>query len=121
MRGADVTQEGLFITRKTADYVPAGHPLIAIREILNRALRDMDLLRSDGVVSGALLLNTRTGRLIAVRSRATEARARPARRARPAHRARAVPRVAPATASRRALKARWGLEELGLAHECVER
>jgi len=44
MRGADVTQEGLFITRKTADYVPAGHPLIAIREILNRALRDMDLL-----------------------------------------------------------------------------
>ena len=44
MRGADVTQEGLFITRKTADYVPAGHPLIAIRGILNRALRDMDLL-----------------------------------------------------------------------------
>jgi transposase len=44
MRGADVTQEGLFITRKTADYVPEGHPLIAIREILNRALRDMDLL-----------------------------------------------------------------------------
>jgi transposase len=44
MRGADVTQEGLFVTRKTADYVPAGHPLVAIREILNRALRDMDLL-----------------------------------------------------------------------------
>ena len=44
MRGADVTQEGLFVTRKTADYVPAEHPLIAIREILNRALRDMDLL-----------------------------------------------------------------------------
>jgi len=44
MRGADVTQEGLFVTRKTADYVPADHPLVAIREILNRALRDMDVL-----------------------------------------------------------------------------
>lgn len=44
MRGADVTQEGLFVTRKTADYVPADHPLVPIREILNQALRDMDLL-----------------------------------------------------------------------------
>jgi transposase len=44
MRGADVMQEGLFVTRQTADYVPAGHPLVAIREILNRALRDMDVL-----------------------------------------------------------------------------
>lgn len=44
MRGADVTQEGLFLSRQTADYVPAGHPLVAIREILNRALRDMDVL-----------------------------------------------------------------------------
>jgi transposase len=44
MRGADVTQEGLFVTRQTADYVPDGHPLVAIREILNRALRDMDVL-----------------------------------------------------------------------------
>jgi transposase len=44
MRGADVTQEGLFVTRKTVDFVPAGHPLVAIREILNQALRDMDLL-----------------------------------------------------------------------------
>ncbi len=43
MRGADVTQEGLFVTRTTADYVPTDHPL-AIRQILNRALRDMDLL-----------------------------------------------------------------------------
>lgn len=39
MRGADVMQEGLFAVRQTADYVPAGHPLVAIREILNRALR----------------------------------------------------------------------------------
>lgn len=44
MRGADVTQEGLFVTRKTSDFVPAGHPLMAIREIINRALRDMDVL-----------------------------------------------------------------------------
>ena len=44
MRGADVTQEGLFIVRKTSDYVPAEHPLLAIREILNIALRDMDRL-----------------------------------------------------------------------------
>ena len=44
MRGADVTQEGLFVTRQTVDYVPADHPLVAIREILNRALRDMDVL-----------------------------------------------------------------------------
>jgi transposase len=44
MRGADVTQEGLFVTRQTADYVPAEHPLLPIRDILNVALRDMDLL-----------------------------------------------------------------------------
>jgi transposase len=44
MRGADITQEGLFVTRTTADYVPADHPLIVIRDILNRALREMDLL-----------------------------------------------------------------------------
>ncbi len=44
MRGADVTQEGLFVTRQTSDYVPEGHPLLAIPEILNRALRDMDVL-----------------------------------------------------------------------------
>lgn len=44
MRGPDVTQEGLFIVRKTSDYVPMQHPLIAIREIVNVALRDMDRL-----------------------------------------------------------------------------
>lgn len=44
MRGLDVTQESLFVVRKTADYVPAGHPLLAILEIINQALRDMDLL-----------------------------------------------------------------------------
>ena len=44
MRGPDVTQEGLFVVKQTADYVPAEHPLIPIRDILNTALRDMDLL-----------------------------------------------------------------------------
>ena len=44
MRGADVTQEGLFVARQTADYVPAEHPLRPIRDIINRALRDLDLL-----------------------------------------------------------------------------
>jgi len=44
MRGADVTQEGLFVIRQTADFVPPGHPLLAIREILNSALGEMDML-----------------------------------------------------------------------------
>lgn len=44
MRGADVTQERLFTIRRTTDFVPEGHPLIAVREILNRALRGMDRL-----------------------------------------------------------------------------
>lgn len=44
MRGPDMTQEGLFVVRKTAVYVSAGHPLLAIRDILNHALRYMDML-----------------------------------------------------------------------------
>ncbi len=40
MRGADVTQEGLFIVRNTSDYVPSEHSLIAIRAIVNVALRE---------------------------------------------------------------------------------
>ena len=44
MRGPDVTQEKLFSIRQTSDFVPAAHPLVAMREILNRALRDMDVL-----------------------------------------------------------------------------
>lgn len=44
MRGTDVTQESLFVTRQTADFVPAGHPLLTIREIVNSALREMDVL-----------------------------------------------------------------------------
>lgn len=42
MRGADVTQESMFTYRTLADFVPAEHPLHAIREILNTALREMD-------------------------------------------------------------------------------
>lgn len=44
MRGADITQESLFVMKQTADYIPAEHPLIAIREILNQALRELDSL-----------------------------------------------------------------------------
>ena len=44
MRGADITQESLFVMKQTGDYIPAGHPLIAIREILNQALRELDSL-----------------------------------------------------------------------------
>jgi len=44
MRGADVTQEGLFVARQTPDYVPAERPLRPIRDIINRALRDLDPL-----------------------------------------------------------------------------
>lgn len=44
MRGPDITQENLFAVRQTADYVPKGHPLVAMRDIVNRALRDMDIL-----------------------------------------------------------------------------
>lgn len=44
VRGADVTQEGLFVVKQTMDYVPSKHPLRPIREIINVALRDMDVL-----------------------------------------------------------------------------
>jgi len=44
MRGSDVTQESLFTTRTTAQFVPADHPLIPVREIVNRALVDLDVL-----------------------------------------------------------------------------
>lgn len=44
MRGADVTQERLFTIRQTANFVPECHPLIAVREILNAALRGMDFI-----------------------------------------------------------------------------
>ena len=42
MRGADVTQDGMFSYLTLEDYVPKGHPLQPIREIVNAALREMD-------------------------------------------------------------------------------
>lgn len=38
MRGADITQEALFCTVHLDTFVPAAHPLRAIRELLNEAL-----------------------------------------------------------------------------------
>ena len=42
MRGADVMQESLFTYMTLNDFVPANHPLRAIREIVNTALSAMD-------------------------------------------------------------------------------
>lgn len=42
MRGADVTQERLFSYVTPEDFVPQTHPLRAIREVVNVALREMD-------------------------------------------------------------------------------
>ncbi len=42
MRGADTTQESMFSYLTLTDYVPEAHPLRAIREIVNEALRGMD-------------------------------------------------------------------------------
>lgn len=44
IRGADGTQESLFVVRQTLDHVPKDHPLMAIREIVNQALRGRDRL-----------------------------------------------------------------------------
>jgi hypothetical protein len=54
MRGADVEEESLLVLRHTAEYVPARHPLVAIRGSLNQALRDMDLLFESTQRSGSV-------------------------------------------------------------------
>lgn len=46
MRGADTFTESLFTMRRLEDFVPAGHPLRAIRELVNQALVKMDRLFS---------------------------------------------------------------------------
>jgi transposase len=42
MRGADAMQEGLFTVAKLDDFVPADHPLRAVRILVNDALRAMN-------------------------------------------------------------------------------
>ena len=42
MRGADISQPSLFITRTVEDFVPAHHPLRAIRRLIDEALHDLD-------------------------------------------------------------------------------
>lgn len=44
MRGADTFTESLFTVRKLDDFVPASHPLRAIRTMANEALAKMDRL-----------------------------------------------------------------------------
>lgn len=38
MRGADALQESLFTVAKLDDFVPADHPLRAVRDLVNPAL-----------------------------------------------------------------------------------
>lgn len=42
MRGADISQPSLFISRTVEDFVPANHPLRAIRKLIDEALCDLD-------------------------------------------------------------------------------
>ncbi|RKE26095.1 hypothetical protein B0G76_7692 [Paraburkholderia sp. BL23I1N1] len=42
MRGADTFTESLFTLRKLEDFVPADHPLRAIRKMANAALAKMN-------------------------------------------------------------------------------
>lgn len=44
MRGADTLTESLFTMRHLDDFVPASHPLRAIRKMVNEALVKMDAL-----------------------------------------------------------------------------
>ncbi len=42
MRGADISQPTLFITKTTEDFVPKEHPLRAIRTLVDEALSKLD-------------------------------------------------------------------------------
>ncbi len=44
MRGPDGMQESLFTMARLEDFIPSDHPLRAIRELINEALRRMDTL-----------------------------------------------------------------------------
>lgn len=46
MRGADVFQESLFTTVQLESFVPENHPLRPIKEILNKAMKNLDWLLS---------------------------------------------------------------------------
>ena len=46
MRGHDITQSSLFVTRTVASFVPAGHPLLRMRKLVDEALKDLDDLFS---------------------------------------------------------------------------
>ena len=52
MRGADVMQESLFTVRRLEDFVPADHPLRAIRLLVNEALVRMNSL-FDGIYAAS--------------------------------------------------------------------
>ena len=42
MRGADISQNALFVTVTVEDFVPLDHPLRALRDLINEALKDLD-------------------------------------------------------------------------------
>lgn len=44
MRGADVSQPSLFVTKTVEDFVPRDHPLRALRKLADEALADLDPL-----------------------------------------------------------------------------
>ena len=44
MRGADTFTESLFTLRQLEDFIPAGHPLRAIRQMVNATLMQMEAL-----------------------------------------------------------------------------
>ena len=47
MRGADTFTESLFLMKRLDDFVPMGHPLRPIREMVNKALVAMNDLFAD--------------------------------------------------------------------------
>ena len=47
MRGADTFTESLFLMKRLDDFVPTGHPLRPIREMVNKALVAMNDLFAD--------------------------------------------------------------------------
>ena len=46
MRGADTFTESLFSVRRLDDFVPQNHPLRPVRQMVNEALKKIELLLS---------------------------------------------------------------------------